>query len=58
MLARDTMRVALSGAQVMRGIYCPNANRIYDVQKIDPGVPKKKSGENKARYVSIERRTA
>lgn len=33
-------------AQVMRGIYFPNANLIFDVQKIDPGAPKKKSGES------------
>jgi Cytochrome C' len=32
-------------AQVMRGIYFPNANLIFDVQKIDPGAPKKKSAE-------------
>src|SRR5213596_3239600 len=32
-------------AQVMRGIYFPNANIIFDVQHNDPGVPKKKSGE-------------
>jgi cytochrome c553 len=30
-------------AQLMRGIYFPNANLIYDVQQHDPGVPKKKS---------------
>jgi cytochrome c553 len=30
-------------AQVMRGIYFPNANLIFDVQQNDPGVPKKKS---------------
>jgi cytochrome c556 len=29
-------------AQLMRGVYFPNANLIYDVQQIDPGVPKKK----------------
>jgi hypothetical protein len=28
-------------AQVMRGIYFPNANLIFDVQQHDPGVPKK-----------------
>jgi cytochrome c553 len=33
-------------AQVMRGIYFPNANLIFDVQQNDPGVPKKKSGES------------
>ena len=33
-------------AQVMRSIYFPNANLIFDVQQSDPGVPKKKSGES------------
>ena len=33
-------------AQVMRGIYFPSANLIYDVQQADPGAPKKKSGES------------
>jgi len=28
-------------AQVMRGIYFPNANLIFDVQQHDPGAPKK-----------------
>jgi Cytochrome C' len=32
-------------AQVMRGIYFPNANLIFDVQQNDPGAPKKKSAE-------------
>ena len=32
-------------AQVMRGIYFPNANLIFDVQQHDPGVPKKPSAE-------------
>ncbi len=31
-------------AQVMRGIYFPNANLIFDVQQHDPGAPKTKSG--------------
>jgi cytochrome c' len=30
-------------AQVMRGIYFPNANLIFDVQKQDPGAPKPKA---------------
>jgi hypothetical protein len=30
-------------AQVMRGIYFPNANLIFDVQKHDPAAPKVKS---------------
>jgi hypothetical protein len=32
-------------AQVMRGIYFPNANLIFDVQQNDPGVPRKSSVE-------------
>ena len=30
-------------AQVMRGIYFPNANLIFDVQQHDPGAPKAKT---------------
>src|SRR4051812_22306171 len=30
-------------AQIMRGIYFPNANLIFDVQQNDPAAPKKKS---------------
>ena len=30
----------------MRGIYFPNANLIFDVQKVDPGAPKKKSADS------------
>ena len=30
-------------AQVMRGIYFPNANLIFDVQQRDPGAPKPKT---------------
>jgi hypothetical protein len=30
-------------AQVMRGIYFPNANLIFDVQQSDPAAPKKKT---------------
>src|SRR3982074_2546692 len=29
-------------AQIMRGVYFPNANLIYDVQQHDPGAPAKK----------------
>ena len=32
-------------AQVMRGIYFPNANLIFDVQQHDPGAPRKPSAE-------------
>ena len=40
-------RAAAAGtlAQVMRGIYFPNVNLIFDVQQNDPAGPKKKSGE-------------
>lgn len=33
-------------AQVMRAIYFPNANLIFDVQANDPGAPSKKRNEN------------
>jgi cytochrome c553 len=41
-------------AQVMRGIYFPNANLIFDVQQNDPGAPKKKidSGSSTDTYSS------
>jgi Cytochrome C' len=32
-------------AQVMRGIYFPNANLIFDVQQKDPGAPPKKASD-------------
>ena len=32
-------------AQVMRGIYFPNANLIFDVQQKDPDAPLKKTGD-------------
>ena len=35
-------------AQVMRGIYFPNSNLIFDVQQNDPAAPKKKSGDGSA----------
>jgi len=38
-LARPTGTLA----QVMRGIYFPNANLIFDVQKTDPSAPKPKA---------------
>ena len=47
--ARPTPRPSpkLTGtlAQVMRGIYFPNANLIFDVQQHDPGAPRRPSGE-------------
>jgi cytochrome c553 len=42
-------------AQVMRGIYFPNANLIFDVQQNDPAAPKKKgegSGSSTDTYAS------
>src|SRR3954468_7479030 len=44
-LAKVAPRPIGTLAQVMRGIYFPNANLIFDVQKIDPSAPKKKSTE-------------
>jgi Cytochrome C' len=41
--ARAVVRPAGTLAQVMRGIYFPNSNLIFDVQKNDPGAPKKKT---------------
>jgi cytochrome c553 len=41
--AKSVSKPAGTLAQVMRGIYFPNANLIFDVQQNDPGVPKKKS---------------
>ena len=42
---RPATKPAGTLAQVMRGIYFPNANLIFDVQQTDPAAPKKKSGE-------------
>ena len=33
-------------AQIMRGIYFPNANLIFDVQQNDPAAPKKKPADD------------
>ena len=41
--ARPAPKPAGTLAQLMRGIYFPNANVIFDVQQHDPGVPKKTS---------------
>src|SRR5580765_8047936 len=41
--ARPAPKPAGTLAQVMRGIYFPNANLIFDVQQADPAAPKKKS---------------
>jgi hypothetical protein len=38
-----SQRPAGSLAQIMRGIYFPNSNLIFDVQQHDPGAPEKKS---------------
>jgi hypothetical protein len=43
--ANSASRPAGTLAQVMRGIYFPNANLIFDVQQNDPGVAKNTSGE-------------
>ncbi len=43
--AKTVTRPTGTLAQIMRGIYFPNANLIFDVQQNDPGVPKKKSGD-------------
>ena len=41
--AKPAAKPAGSLAQVMRGIFFPNSNIIFDVQQNDPGAPKKKS---------------
>lgn len=41
--ARPAAKPAGTLAQVMRGIYFPNANLIFDVQQHDPGAPKPKA---------------
>ena len=41
--ARPAPKPAGTLAQLMRGIYFPNSNLIFDVQQNDPGAPKKKS---------------
>jgi len=46
--AKSAVRPTGTLAQVMRGIYFPNANLIFDVQQNDPSVVKKKSGETTA----------
>ncbi len=43
--AQAQNRVVGTLAQVMRGIYFPNANLIFDVQSEDPGAPAKKQSE-------------
>src|SRR5580765_5668769 len=42
---RPATKPAGTLAQVMRGIYFPNSNLIFDVQQNDPGAPKKKSAD-------------
>src|SRR5258708_15276310 len=42
--SKPTPKPAGTLAQVMRGIYFPNANLIFDVQQNDPGAPKAKGG--------------
>jgi hypothetical protein len=41
--ARPLPKPTGSLAQIMRGIYFPNSNLIFDVQQHDPGAPAKKS---------------
>ena len=41
--ARPAQKPAGTLAQIMRGIYFPNANLIFDVQQNDPAAPKKKA---------------
>ena len=41
--ARVVAKPVGSLAQIVRGIYFPNSNLIFDVQKNDPGAPKKKT---------------
>ncbi len=41
--ARPSAKPAGTLAQVMRGIYFPNANLIFDVQQHDPAAPKPKA---------------
>jgi Cytochrome C' len=41
--ARPLPKPAGSLAQIMRGIYFPNSNLIFDVQEHDPGAPQKKT---------------
>src|SRR4051794_16197016 len=43
--AKPSITPAGTLAQVMRGIYFPNANLIFDVQQNDPGAPKKAPSE-------------
>src|SRR3954452_19680738 len=40
-------------AQVMRGIYFPNANLIFDVQQHDPAAPKPKTNDASASATSV-----
>jgi hypothetical protein len=39
--ARPAVKPTGTLAQIMRGIYFPNANLIFDVQQTDPAAPKK-----------------
>jgi cytochrome c556 len=41
--AKPAVKPAGSLAQVMRGIFFPNSNIIFDVQQNDPAAPKKKA---------------
>jgi hypothetical protein len=46
--ARPAARPAGSLAQIMRGIYFPSSNLIFDVQQHDPAAPKKPSSDSGA----------
>src|SRR3954447_9708620 len=52
--ARPAPKPAGTLAQVMRGVYFPNANLIFDVQQNDPGAPRKpgNSGSSTDTYSS------
>src|SRR5437868_6203895 len=52
--SRPALKPAGTLAQIMRGIYFPNANLIFDVQQNDPAAPKKKadSGSSTDTYAS------
>src|SRR5712692_755413 len=50
--ATPSPRATGSLAQIMRGIYFPNSNVIFDVQENDPGAPRKKSSTEPGASVS------
>ncbi|HXI29300.1 MAG TPA: cytochrome c [Vicinamibacterales bacterium] len=50
--ARTTSRPAGTLAQVMRGVFFPNSNLIFDVQQNDPGAPKQPAGAGRGSATS------